>query len=232
MIINVRQQAATWSVESSLKGATIDLPAPLGKTADQSVPLRVERRDAATPRREELLAIDYGTVGRLLLRRPSTDLPFDRALLLLGKAVERTADAERIGFWVRADVPALDLDEWLTFAHSMPAHTAGNSAQASLDFDGADIEATSLYALGRKFKDASVVARRASEEWRVSLSGSDVAGSAVWRMPTSGTPNGTTVSSSDTRLLPPSAKRTGLMRPSAINAPIHKSTWRFDAQRK
>jgi len=188
--VNVRQQTATWSVESSLKGAAIDLPAPLGKTAEQSVPVRVERREATTPRKEELLAIDYGAAGRLLLRRPATDAPFDRALLLLGKAVERTADSERIGLWVRADLPALDLDEWLAFGRSLPNRGATGTAQATLDFDGADVDATSLYAFGRKFRDATINARRAGDEWRVALAGSDVAGTAVWRTPTPAMPNG------------------------------------------
>ena len=186
--VNVRQQAATWSVESSLKGAAIDLPAPLGKTAEQTVPLRIERRDAAAPRNEEILAIDYGAIAHLLLRRPSADASFDRGLLLLGKAVERTRDAERAGFWVRADLSSLDLDDWLNFGRSYPSGAA--SAGASLDFDGADIEAASLYALGRKFSDASIVARRAGEEWRVTLAGPDVAGTAVWAEPTTTAPSG------------------------------------------
>jgi uncharacterized protein (TIGR02099 family) len=211
--VNARQQIATWSVESSLKGAVIDLPAPLGKTAEQSVPMRIERREASAPRKEELLAIDYGAIGRLLLRRPATDAPFDRALLLLGKAVERTADSERSGFWIRADLPTLDLDEWLSFGRSLPNRGTSNSAQTTLDFDGADLDATSLYAFGRKFKDATVSARRAGDEWRVALGGGDVAGTAVWRTPTPAMPNGRIV-----------ARLSRLAMPSGGDAPPAQPT--------
>ncbi|HEY3177834.1 MAG TPA: YhdP family protein [Casimicrobiaceae bacterium] len=188
--VNVRPQGATWTVESSLKGAAIDLPAPLGKTADQVVALRVERRDAALPRKDELLAIDYGTIGRLLLRRPTRDAPFDRGLLLLGKVSAQGGEPERAGFWLRADLPALDLDEWLGFGRAMTGRAAGNGATSTLDFDGADVDATSLSAFGRKFNRTNIVARRAGEEWRVALAGNDVAGTAVWRAPTASTPNG------------------------------------------
>jgi hypothetical protein len=118
---------------------------------------------------EELLAIDYGAIGRLLLRRPATDAPFDRALLLLGKAVERTADSERSGFWIRADLPTLDLDEWLSF-RTEPAESRHEQQRANdAGLRRCRLDATSLYAFGRKFKDATVSARRAGDEWRVAL---------------------------------------------------------------
>ena len=213
LTVNMRPQAATWTVESSLKGAAIDLPAPLGKTADQTIALRVERRDATPPRKDELLAIDYGTIGRLLLRRPTLDAPFDRGLLLLGKAIAQGGEPERAGFWVRADLPALDLDEWLGFSRALPGRAGGGGATSALDFDGADVDATSLSAFGRKFNRTNIVARRAGEEWRVALGGNDVAGTAVWRVPTSTTPNGRIV-----------ARLARLTLPIAAEGPTGQST--------
>jgi len=204
--VDVRPQAATWTVESSLKGAVIDLPAPLGKTADQTVALRVERRDSALPRKDELLAIDYGAIGRLLLRRPTLDAPFDRGLLLLGKAIAQGGEPEHAGFWLRADLPALDLDEWLGFSHTLPGRASGSGATTGLDFDGADVEATSLSAFGRKFNQTNIVARRAGEEWRVTLGGNDVAGTAVWRIPTSTAPSGRIIARFARLTLPPPAE--------------------------
>src|SRR5206468_983866 len=166
------------------------------------------RRDATTPRKEEILAIEYGAIGHLLLRRSLADAQFDRALLLLGKAVERPADSERAGFWVRADLPSLDLDDWLSFSRALPSRGTG-----ALDFDGADIDATSLYALGRKFRDTSVIARRAGDEWRIALGGTDIAGTAVWGTPTTAVPNGRVV-----------ARLSRLTLPAAGNAPPAQTT--------
>ncbi len=107
LVVNARPVAATWVLESTLKGVAVDLPAPLGKSAEQVSPLRVERRAGAPPRSDDIIAVDYGGIARLQLRG-APDARFDRALLLLGKAVERPAEAERTGLWIRANLPALE----------------------------------------------------------------------------------------------------------------------------
>ena len=184
--LNARPQAQTWAIESSLKGAAIDLPAPLGKTAAESVALRVERRDAAPGRKDESLSIDYGSAGRLLLRRPvAPGMPYDHALLLLGKAVERIGDLERPGFWVRADLPSFNFDDWLAVERALPAKN-----RAAMEFEGADVDAATLQAFGRKFDGLKIAARHAGDGWRVAFDGTDVVGTAVWRTPTPVVPNG------------------------------------------
>ena len=208
MIVNARPQAATWTIESSLKGATIALPAPLGKTPDQSVALRVERRESAAPRKDEFLAFDYGTAGRLVLRRPAPGAAFDRGLLLLGKAVEHGGEPDRPGLWVRADVPALNVDDWLAFSRSLPARGNSPGGAPTLDFDGADIDATTLEVFGRGFDEMKVSARRAADDWRITLDGKQAAGNATWRVATPATPNGRIV-----------ARLTRLALPSASAAP-------------
>jgi uncharacterized protein (TIGR02099 family) len=188
VVANARPQAATWTIESSLKGAAIDLPAPFGKTAGESVALRIERREPTPARKDELLSIDYGSTGRLLLRRPlATGAPYDHALLLLGTAVERIGDLDRPGLWVRADVQSFNFDDWLAVGRALPSK---GRAGATVTFEGADIDAATLQAFGRKFNEMKVSARRAGEDWRVALDGGDAAGTAVWRAPSPTMPNG------------------------------------------
>ena len=196
--INARPDAATWVLESSLKGATIDLPAPLGKSAEQTMALRVERREGAAPRRDEIVAIDYGVVARLQLRAPAaSNAKFDRALLTLGKAAEKPGDAERSGLWVRAELPALNIDDWLAIGRMASAGGsaggAGTAAAKTMPLEGADLDARTMQALGRKFTDLKVVARRSGDDWRLALDGRELAGTAVWRAPTPIMPNGRVV---------------------------------------
>jgi uncharacterized protein (TIGR02099 family) len=204
VVVNARPQAATWAIESSLKGAAIDLPAPLGKSAGESVALRIERRESALARTDESLAIDYGSVGRLLLRRGATGAPYDHALLLLGRAVERVGDFDRPGFWVRADVMSFNFDDWLAMARALPGKSRAGSTMA---FEGADIDAATLQAFGRKFNEIKLAARRAGDDWRVALDGDGVAGTAVWRAPTPILPNGRIVARLS-KLTAPSAGET------------------------
>ncbi len=61
--------ATTWVVESNLKGATIDLPAPIGKTAAEIAPLKVERREVAGKAGEDQLVVDYRNELRVIAHR-------------------------------------------------------------------------------------------------------------------------------------------------------------------
>ncbi len=62
-----------WVFESTMKGAAVDLPAPLGKSAGDEMPLRIEGRDEASP--------------------PGTD--FDHRVVWPRRAVRRAAEAGR-----------------------------------------------------------------------------------------------------------------------------------------
>ena len=178
MVANARPQTATWTIESSLKGAAIDLPAPFGKTASESVALRIERREPTPARKDELLSIDYGSTGRLLLRRLlATGAPYDHThCCLLGTAVERIGDLDRPGLWVRADMQSFNFRRLARRGRALPSR---GRAGATVAFEGADIDAATLQAFGRKFNEMKVAARRAGDDWRVALDGGDVAGTAV-----------------------------------------------------
>ncbi|HEX9179087.1 MAG TPA: DUF3971 domain-containing protein, partial [Burkholderiales bacterium] len=45
-VVTLRRGQAEWSVDSTLQGLALDLPAPLGKAAGEALPLHVERRPA------------------------------------------------------------------------------------------------------------------------------------------------------------------------------------------
>jgi len=203
LVINARPDAASWVLDSSLKGAAIDLPAPLGKSADQTMALRVERRQGPGPRRDDIVSVEYGGFARLQARAPSTaDARVDRVLLVVGKGAERPIDADRKGLWVRVDLPQLNVDDWLAIGRTLAASAAppsgGNGAagpgsDTSMALEGADLQASTMQVLGRKFNDMGVVARHNGEDWRLTLDGREVAGTAVWRAPTPIRPNGRVV---------------------------------------
>jgi uncharacterized protein (TIGR02099 family) len=178
-----------WTVESSLEGATIDLPAPLRKRAAESVALRVERRDPRPT--EDRIVINYGTIARAVLHRRMAPQPtVDRALVLLGKAAAETADAEQPGVWVRGDIAELDLDAWLALDSKNGADASTPTATTSLALNGVDLTATTLDALGRRFTKLRTTARRQAGDWRLTLDATELAGTAVWRSATPAQPNG------------------------------------------
>lgn len=189
LAVDAQAERVDWVVESTLEGATIDLPAPLHKRAVDGVALRVERRDPRPT--EDRIVINYGAIARAVLHRRTSPQPtVDRALVLLGKAATETADAEQAGVWVRGDVAELDLDAWLSLDSKASADATTATATASLPLNGVDLSAATLDALGRRFTKLKTSARRQAGDWRLTLDATELAGTAVWRSATPAQPNG------------------------------------------
>ncbi|HEY5366765.1 MAG TPA: AsmA-like C-terminal region-containing protein, partial [Casimicrobiaceae bacterium] len=153
-------------------------------------PLRIERR-AAPQAGHDTLAVSLADAGRLLVeRRTGSGEPvIERALLLAGSASEKPGDSERPGLWIRADLAAINIDDWL--AVDAPAAAAGApSPPPPLKLMGIDLTAARLTAMRRRFRDMNVSARRDSDNWQIALQGRDVDGSASWFAAVPGTPNG------------------------------------------
>ena len=192
-----RGDTTTWTLDSSLKGVAIDLPAPIGKTADEIVPLRVERRDVSGKGGEDTLTIDYRTNLRLIAHRQlgKDASQIDRALLLLGPAAARGGTPDRPGVWVRGQIADFDLDEWLAvYAKESPKAPPGAPAPprsaGGLELNGLDVEVGRLDVFGRVLHELKINALRSDSDWRLKLTGREVDGTASWRGPAPALPNG------------------------------------------
>ncbi|MEO8752971.1 MAG: DUF3971 domain-containing protein, partial [Casimicrobiaceae bacterium] len=204
----VRAEGASWTLASDLKGVTIELPAPLGKDAVEAAAIRIERSEASGKANEDLMTVAYRGdlrfVAHRLLGKDSSTV--DRALLLLGPAAARSATPDRPGLWVRGQIGDLDLDEWLAlYAKEAPKGATGGAAEkaaGALELNGIDLETKRIDIFSRVLHDLKVVALRSDTDWRLRLSGREVEGTAVWRGPAAGLPNGR-VMARLTRFMPP-----------------------------
>ena len=191
---DVRPRFSAWTIESSLRGAAFDLPAPLAKSAAESVPLKIERRAVANAANEDALTIAYGSrlaaaVHRRLDERG--DAHIDRVHVLVGAAVER------------GEQPACRAPRGL--GHGRPARAqrrrlarvvagggcrngagpaAGNAALPAVQ--GIDLDAVHFEAIGRRLNDTRLAARRAGDDWRFDIRGREIAGTGVWSAATAG----------------------------------------------
>ena len=228
----IRGPASTWTLTSDLKGTAVELPAPLGKEANESVALRVERREVTGKPAEDLIVIDYGSDQRAVLHRLARgdSTVVDRALVLFGSTVASNALPDRPGVWVRGSLPELDLDEWLALYHKENAPSAGATAVPArkadtLELNGVDLTTGRLDVFGRALHDLKVVASRSGgDDWRLRLVGQEVEGTAVWRAPTANLPNGR-VMARLTRLIPPGPDELHPVRSEVDLGEKAKNTW-------
>jgi uncharacterized protein (TIGR02099 family) len=183
LAIDTSGDASTGTLETSLRGASIDLPPPLAKAAGDAVPLRLERRIAERGR--DTVAVRYGRVGQLTLHRriTPTATTVERGVLVLG---EGGGEPDRPGLWIRGNVDALDADSWLVVKHDAEAAAATDD----LPLRGIDVMVRELDVFSRRFNDLHVGATRGADGWQIDLSGRELAGGAQWQGASPSRPNG------------------------------------------
>ncbi|TMH59016.1 MAG: TIGR02099 family protein [Betaproteobacteria bacterium] len=184
LAIDTNGDASTGTLETSLRGASIDLPPPLAKAAGDAVPLRLERHIAERGR--DTVAVRYGRVGQLTLQRRITPTvtTVDRGLLVLGEG--GGGEPDRPGLWIRGNVASLDADAWLVVKHDAEVAAATDD----LSLRGIDVMVRELDVFSRRFNDLHIGATRGADAWQVDLSGRELAGGAQWQAASPSRPNG------------------------------------------
>jgi uncharacterized protein (TIGR02099 family) len=175
-LITARKRTADVVVESGLQGLAADLPAPLLKSASDTLPFRFERRLLAGG--QDRVSVAFGEVVSMnLLRRvDGVRTTITRgAVRFGGSAVE----PDRPGVWVSGSVKALDVDRWLAFLRQ-----AGGDA--AIEWGGIDLKLGTMDALGRRFNEFAVNATAQGGQWRGTLAGKGLEGTVNWQPQGSG----------------------------------------------
>jgi uncharacterized protein (TIGR02099 family) len=201
LAMTFRGRYADVSAESDLEGVEFDLPAPFGKASAEKWPSKAERTvGRVTVGRvsdgrvndgqvDDGLASEQGgrsvrqdtisvAIGKILNAQAQTRIvngatALDRAAIGIGPA--GVALPRESGVLVVANLPELDLD---TLSGLVPrdATSAGARLVTALS-----VRTDTLVALGRRFHDVTLRARRAGDGWRGQASSREVVGDLAWR---------------------------------------------------
>ena len=147
-----------WIVETGLRGVTIDLPPPLGKKPESSLPVRIERQ--AIDKTHDKLVASLASIANLEAVRLVSDTKSEvqRMAFSLGRTPAR---ADRDGMWIRGNVENIELEPWLAIAGGFAGSTGKEKAAGATDiaFVGLDVTAESALAFGRRFRNIHAGAR-------------------------------------------------------------------------
>jgi uncharacterized protein (TIGR02099 family) len=172
--LSLRDGATRLVVDSSLRGLASALPAPLAKSAQDPLPLRLELRGTEAGARERVLA----SLGKLLALeamrsgRPGA-LELERAGVWLGPLAGQTVRLPAQGVAIQGSLPALDFDAWRAIAG-----TAGGTSPRALLLD---VKLGRLQAYGKRFNDVALRASSGAQGWSAMIAAAEVQGQLAYR---------------------------------------------------
>ncbi|MDB5805422.1 MAG: hypothetical protein JWN73_2744 [Betaproteobacteria bacterium] len=175
--INLRKRGSEITVDSTLAGVAVDLPAPFAKTAAEAMPMKIVKTSLPT-RGEDEMAITIDRVGSMRLqRRPEGDT------MVLARGAAGIGDTlpplPRAGLAVNLAAPRIDVDEWkrrLFDAPAAPGAPARASAATTLNIAALNVRTETLSAYGRTLHQVKVSGGTDSGAWALNVSSKEVTG--------------------------------------------------------
>jgi uncharacterized protein (TIGR02099 family) len=197
--VGVRAGALELLINSSLQGLALKLPAPFGKPAESSLPVRFEmgalRGPSGAPvRTQDQLRLDIGRQANAIFQR---DLSGAQARVLrgaigIGLADDEAAPMPDEGVVANINLPVLDADAWgqiLTRIAGEEKPAAGNVAVSSASGAAAylptvmAVRTRELTVAGRTLHNMVVGGGRDGLTWRANLDATELNGYVEYRQP-------------------------------------------------
>jgi uncharacterized protein (TIGR02099 family) len=186
-------------VTSSLQGMAVRLPAPLGKSAEASVPLRFENAvltevDGAA--RTDRLQVQVGPVALPLL-----DLQYERDVagseprvlrgsIAVGLSADESAPLPATGVLANLRFGQIDVDAWqraFALTQGVPSNAATPPVAATAPLDHLPttlaVRAEQLTVSGRTFNGVVLGGSRVGPLWRANADALEFSGYGEWRLP-------------------------------------------------
>ena len=159
-------------LDSELVGLALKLPAPIGKPAEDALPVRGDMR--FVPNADVIestgMAGDQLTWQATFNRPEGEAWDFDRGVLTLGDAAVEPAETR--GLHIRGNTTTVRLEEWLNLSRSGSEQIGTADRIRSIDLTVDD-----LFAIGQHLKGHHVRLDRSARDWLVQIEGEDIVGS-------------------------------------------------------
>ncbi|MFJ4154712.1 YhdP family protein [Pseudomonas sp. NPDC089752] len=169
--VNLGSRDNSLSVNSSLKGLAIDLPAPFGKAAADTRDTRFSMNLQGAERRFD---VAYADLARFAYAAPNDKLGEGRGELLLGTGEAQVPAGQ--GLRVRGRLESLDLAPWQAQMDRFAGDDPGGNARQSLQ--SVDLSIGQLKAFGMDLNQAVVRLARGGPAWDLRLDSKEVIGNA------------------------------------------------------
>ncbi len=171
--VSVRGKQYVVAVTTNLQGMSFDLPEPLSKRANESIPLRFELRSAGET--QDVIWFQYGDLlsARIVRKDDKSGArTIKRGYVNFG-AARRVLD--RDGVWLTGTLPLLSLDGW-----SSTLQGGSGAAFAFPAIDGADMIVQRLVGYGSAINGLNIHARNRNGIVTAQLASKELNGELSW----------------------------------------------------
>lgn len=177
-------------VRSELRGLAVDLPAPLNKSAAESVNLSVEQ--AVNAQRQQTLRVEVAGRGwvRYVEDLASTPPKVLRGQIVVGEGPSELLDGDGVSAWIRQ--PEVDVDAWWALLQSMgwDAMPSSTSSTGRWLPQRISLDVQRVRLMERELEDVRADFARAAGLWRGSVKARQFSGQLEYRLATVADPGG------------------------------------------
>jgi len=194
---SMRDGAPEFSVTSSLQGLALQLPAPLVKTADEQMPLRIEKKVLQRETRagvavavQDQLSLELGRIGAVQYVRDisGADARVLRGSVAVGLTPGETASVPDRGVTANVNIAKFDMPAWQalvgdTGAGPGAAEGPGGAEDAAMGYvpTRVALRAQQLGIAGRTLHDVVLGGTREGTLWRANIDATELSGYAEYR---------------------------------------------------
>lgn len=167
--LGLKAQQTTLKIKSDLKGIGLNLPAPLNKSAEQSLPLVLTSSEGQGD--THIYSLQY---GQILSGKMVTGAGEPHALIYLGGGAPASLPRDP-GLSIQGNLRRFDLDAWQALDIGQASGEKG-----PISLRNANVGFSALRAFNRVFHDTRIKATPVPMGWRLEINGKEVIGEVLY----------------------------------------------------
>ena len=161
------------SIHSSLVGLSSKLPAPLGKSMTEAMPLLIEKKPISATQDAIKVSLGHSINAKLVRTSQNGITKIDKGDIGINVAPEITSQK---GLSLRANLENLDIDEWLAQLDK----STGSNASSHVAINRIELTTQHLDIFDRRINALKLNARSTDNTWIMNLKSDEVSGDLKW----------------------------------------------------
>ena len=181
--IAIKKPLLNLNVRSDLVGMAVNLPAPIGKSANQDAGFTLTKKQTIT--NQDLFEVDYNKVvsAKILRSEKNGDLLINSGNIAINMPAQIPTET---GLTLHGQLDYVNADEWLALTNKANA----NESSSTLKLSNANLTIEKLDIFNRSLNKIKVTAKPNTEHLQMALTSQELDGDVEWRSAKNNTDDG------------------------------------------